>query len=128
MIFWTSAGKKGGLDMQRITQDIASAADIALIERAFPPGSEVPHYDVPRFWSNRKLCNPDTIIALVLEKPTTEDLARTVVAYGPKRVLSNLDKLSVEGELTPPFVARAHDWLIPVIKGIANAARELVAT
>lgn len=105
----------------------ALASDISLIERAFPPENRVPEFDVPRFWSNSKLTDPDTIIALVLYKPTTEDLARTVVSYGPKRVLASLERLSKTGELPMPHAARARDWLEPIIEGIADAARELTA-
>ncbi|MBV1692085.1 hypothetical protein KRR38_31550 [Novosphingobium sp. G106] len=111
-----------------IIQGVASPSDISLIERAFPPGCGVPMLDVPRFWSNRKLDDPDTIIALVLDKPTTEDLARTIVSYGPRRVIATLERLSRTGDLSAPRVERARSWLVPIIKGVADAARELTAS
>lgn len=42
-----------------------------------PPGLER-----PRWWSNPGLRDRDTIIALVLDDPTTIDLARTMAHYG----------------------------------------------
>jgi hypothetical protein len=81
---------------------------------------------VPRFWSNANLCDPDTIIALVLEKPTTADLARTIVAYGPRRVIAVLHRLAENGELSAVRIERASGWLGPIIKGVAEAARELI--
>lgn len=114
--------------MQDMIGNVASPSDISLIEEVFPPGNSVPEFDVPRFWSNPKLDDPDTIIALVLEKPTTEDLARTVVAYGPRRVIAMLHRLSETGDIPALRVERARDWLVPIIKGVADAARQLSAT
>ena len=110
-----------------LTDDIQDEAVLDLIERAFPPGEERPHFDVPRFWSNRHLRDPDTIIALVLGRPSTEDLARTIVAYGPRRVLEVMRLLAERGEFNAHQLEQVVAWLRPIIRGVADAARELAA-
>lgn len=103
-------------------------AEVALIEHAFPPIGKTPDFDVPRFWSNTSLKSAETIIALVLSKPTINDLTRTVLSYGPRQVLSVLQKLEEISELSPTRVESARNLLVPVIEGVADAAREVTAS
>lgn len=111
--------------MSSATTQGVTADDIAAIAKAFPPSGLIPRFDVPRFWSNTKLEDPDTIIALVLERPTTEDLARTIVAFGAHRVLDVFERLVAEGEIAPLRAQRTEAWLGPILKGVADAARQL---
>jgi hypothetical protein len=104
--------------------DSVRPSDIEAIVRAFPPGDQRPHLEIPRHWSNAGLQDPDAIIALVLLKPTTEDLARTVVAYGPRRVLDVMDRLSDGGEISGARTRQLTTWLAPVVEGVADAARQ----
>ena len=99
--------------------------DLIAIARAFPPSEELPQFDVPRFWSNPKLSDPDTIISLVLDRPTTEDLARTVVAFGAQRVLDIFERLQAQNAISDARAQHTASWLGPVMKGVANAARQL---
>lgn len=108
-------------------KDISKNHDFDLIEKTFPPMGEIPEFDVPRFWSNSQLISSETIIALVLSKPTVADLARTVVSYGPRQVFSVLQKLEDISELSPIRLASARDMLVPVIEGVADAAREVAS-
>lgn len=102
-----------------------SPEDLAAIFKAFPPSEEIPRFDVPRFWSNTKLSDPDTIIALVLDKPTTEDLARTIVAFGAQRVLDVFNQLRIAEVISPVRAQRTEAWMGPIIRGVADAARQL---
>jgi hypothetical protein len=99
--------------------------EIRLIERVFPPSRRRPDYDVPRFWSNPDLDDPVRVTALVLERPTIEDLARTVVAYGGRHVLEVLTSLGESGEFTPYQYEAALDLTNSALKGVVDAAREL---
>jgi hypothetical protein len=82
---------------------------------------EPPALEVPRFWSNPGLRDPDTIIALVLEKPTTVDLARTIATYGVERVASVKSRTRRERSPTQ------NQWLTtlwqPVLQGVRRAHR-----
>lgn len=108
-----------------IVPDPIGESDLRLIERAFPPSRRRPSFDVPRFWSNPDLQDPTRITALVLERPTIEDLARTVVAYGGRHVLEVLLSLRDEGEFTQYQYESALDLTRSAIKGVADAAREV---
>lgn len=108
-------------------REMISVAEIALIESAFPPSEARPEFDVPRLWSNPSLTDPETIIALVLENPTTEDLARTIVSYGPRRVIAMLERWSASADLSIQRLERARSWLGPVLNGVAEAAREILS-
>lgn len=99
--------------------------EIRLIERVFPPSQCRPDFDVPRFWSNPDLDDPVRVTALVLERPTIEDLARTVVAYGGRHVLEVLASLGESGEFTAYQYEAALDLTSSALKGVADAAREL---
>lgn len=124
---------KGGADSNEITTSdidhlsVFDASELVVIERAFPPGDERPMLDIPRHWSNPSLREPETIIALVLSNPTTEELARTIVAYGPSKTLSVLRELIAVQELTDLQFKLLSDLLRPVMKGVADAARQLLA-
>lgn len=100
---------------------------IDLVSRVFPPSTMRPRLDVPRFWSNPGLDDPDRIIALVLERPSIEDLARIIVAYGGERVLRVLDDLKKSGEFTSYQHGVALDLVGSAIRGVADAARELAS-
>lgn len=100
-------------------------SDLRLIERAFPPSKLRPNFDLPRFWSNPDLQDPTRITALVLERPTIEDLARTVVAYGGRYVLEVLASLRDENEFTQYQYESALDLTRSALEGVADAAREV---
>lgn len=111
------------VDSQGVTPD-----DLAAIAKAFPPSGMIPQFDVPRYWSNPNLKDPDTIIALVLERPTTEDLARTIIAFGAQRVLDVFGRLLTEEEISQARAQHTEELLEPILKGVANAARQLHTT
>lgn len=113
--------------MEAESGDMLELADIDLIMSIFVPSNERPDFEIPRFWSNPRLQEPDTIIALVLERPTTNDLARVVHAYGPNRVLDVLGRMEIMGDLTGHQVTQARRWTNIVLKGVADAARELAS-
>jgi hypothetical protein len=79
-----------------------------------------PAFEINRSWSNPSLSDPQTIIALVLERPTTHDVAQAILSYGLDAV-SDV-KTQVEAEL-PPF---RRDYLAriwnPVLTGLSRAA------
>jgi hypothetical protein len=80
----------------------------------------VPRFEINRSWSNPALSDPQTIIALVLERPTTHDVAQAILSYGLDTV-SDV-KAQVEAEL-PTF---RRDYLAriwnPVLTGLSRAA------
>lgn len=109
----------------RATSYPVDESEIRLIEHVFPPSLRRPQLDVPRFWSNPDLDDPVRVTALVLERPTIEDLARTVVAYGGRHVLDVLSSLGRSGEFTTYQYEAALDLTSSALKGVADAAREL---
>jgi hypothetical protein len=84
--------------------------------QAAPPP---PQLEINRSWSNPDLTDPTTIIALVLERPTTHDVAQTILAYGLETVAAV--KAEIEPQLPPfrqEYLARIWD---PVLKGLERA-------
>lgn len=80
----------------------------------------VPQLEISRAWSNSSLRDDRTIIALVLERPTTRDLARIVLACGLEKV--SAVKSELDSELSPlrrAYLARLWD---PVVAGIHRAS------
>jgi hypothetical protein len=84
-----------------------------------------PHFEINRSWSNRKLTDPTTIIALVLARPTTHDLAQTILTYGLEKVAAV--KAEFEPQL-PPFRREylARIWE-PVLEGLERAQLQRTA-
>lgn len=86
--------------------------------RQAPPA--VPGFEINRFWSNSSLTDPQTIIALVLERPTTHDLAQTILSYGLETVTQ------VKTRLEPDLPGFRRDYLArlwdPVLSGLERAA------
>lgn len=90
----------------------------------FAPHGERPEYDIPRFWSNPGLDDPDRIIAGVLATPTMADLARTIHAYGPDRVVACLNTMMAEDDLPEIRIRYIQRLVTLAMKGVADAARE----
>lgn len=89
--------------------------DSSLDERDVDP----PMFEMPRFWSNPGLRDPDTIIALVLANPTTVDLARTIGTYGFERV--DRVRRETREELSPSEAEWLDTLWEPVVQGARDA-------
>jgi hypothetical protein len=84
-----------------------------------------PQLEISRSWSNPGLTDPTTIIALVLERPTTHDLTQTILAYGLETVAA------VKAELEPQLPPFRREYLAriwePVLKGFERAELQRTA-
>ncbi len=88
--------------------------------RGSKPEPAAPALEINRAWSNPSLNDPLTIIAMVLERPTTHDLTQTILSYGLDAVVD------VKARLEPDLPAFRRTYLAriwdPVLKGLERAA------
>ena len=73
----------------------------------------------PRWWSNPGLQDRDTIIALVLDDPTTLDLATTMAHYGVEAV--DRVRLRTDCERTQSQNRFLDVLYVPVRQGVRDA-------
>jgi hypothetical protein len=80
-----------------------------------------PLFEKHRSWSNPRLRDPDTVIALVLTDPTTIDLARVIATYGLPRV--ERVRRAIRHDLTPSQARWLETLWEPVVLGARDAFR-----
>lgn len=93
----------------------------------FPPTEQRPDFDLPRFWSNPALSDPDRILALILANPTMADLGRAIHAYGPDRVVTCLTRMVKEGALEGVRLFYTIRLVKLALEGVADAALRVAA-
>lgn len=99
-----------------------------IILTRFPPHDERPIFDIPRFWSNAALNDPERIIAGVLAKPSMADLAKTIHAYGPDRVAAGLFEMMSDEDVPRERINYTCRLVRLAMEGVADAARKLTSS
>jgi len=97
-------------------------ADIERVDRAVAYSGTRPKFEVPKFWSKEQYQDPDTICVLVLERPSHDDLYKTVRSYGAGRVYAMPVRLAGTGESTAAQASRAAVLLSTIVADIGREA------
>lgn len=86
----------------------------------------VPNFSVPRIWSNRRLNNPEIIIALTVTNPSIQDITKLLLSYGLRRVRRTLEDLKVASDIDQALYETSDREIRNAWEGIRAAASLLL--